>query len=209
MTRQITAGLILGLFCLSANAALISRASGAAYSDDVLNITWITDANLAQTSAYDADGLMTFAQTEAWIASLNTAGYLGASDWRLPTSTQPDASCSIQDGWGTYGTGCTGAEMGHLSNVDGIRANQPGPFTNLQPGNYYWTGTDSVCCTSVAFVLAFSNGYQGADSKTTGHYAWAVRSGDIAAVPVPAAAWLIAPAFGLLAPWVRRRQATA
>lgn len=30
-----------------------------------------------------------------------------------------------------------------------------------------------------------------------------------AVVPIPAAAWLIAPAVGLLAPWVKRRQATA
>jgi len=29
-----------------------------------------------------------------------------------------------------------------------------------------------------------------------------------AVIPLPAAAWLIAPAFGLLAPWLKRRQAT-
>jgi len=36
-------------------------------------------------------------------------------------------------------------------------------------------------------------------------------TGDISytAVPLPGVAWLLAPAFGLLAPWVRRRPATA
>ena len=39
------------------NAALIDRGGGLIY-DDVLDITWLQDANYAQTSGYDADGFM-------------------------------------------------------------------------------------------------------------------------------------------------------
>ncbi len=44
-----------------------------AYYDTVLDITWLADANYAQTSGYDADGMMDYR-----LASL------GFSNWRLP-----------------------------------------------------------------------------------------------------------------------------
>ena len=37
-----------------------SAASFEAYYDTVLDITWLADANYAQTSGYDADGRMTW-----------------------------------------------------------------------------------------------------------------------------------------------------
>jgi hypothetical protein len=51
----------------STHAALLSRASGQAYYDTVLNITWIADANLADTNAFgvtgiNANGSMTWAK---------------------------------------------------------------------------------------------------------------------------------------------------
>jgi len=50
----ISAGLIsLGLVS-SADAALVSRLGGLTYYDDVANLTWLADANYAQTSGYDA-----------------------------------------------------------------------------------------------------------------------------------------------------------
>ncbi|NDY93365.1 hypothetical protein [Ideonella livida] len=39
------------------NAALYQRSGGMVY-DSALNITWIADMNLAKTSDYDSDGLM-------------------------------------------------------------------------------------------------------------------------------------------------------
>jgi len=62
---------------------------------------------------------------------------MGPFDWRLPTTLQPDASCSTQSDPGGglplqgSGYGCTGSEMGHLFNVDGITAYAMGPFTNV------------------------------------------------------------------------------
>ena len=42
----------------SSHAALYDRGNGLIY-DDVLNITWMQDANYAKTSGYDPDGAMT------------------------------------------------------------------------------------------------------------------------------------------------------
>lgn len=66
---------------MSANAALIERLGGLAYYDDVADLTWLADANYAQTSGYDANGRMTWADANAWAAGLEVAGVTG---WRLP-----------------------------------------------------------------------------------------------------------------------------
>jgi len=50
----------------SANAALLERLGGLAYYDTEADLTWLADANYAQTSGYDADGLMTWQQSMDW-----------------------------------------------------------------------------------------------------------------------------------------------
>lgn len=71
-----------------ANAALIDRGNGLVY-DDVLDVTWLKDANYAQTSGFDSDGLMTWDSAIAWAAGLNFGGF---DDWRLPTITVTDTN---------------------------------------------------------------------------------------------------------------------
>jgi hypothetical protein len=103
-----------------------------AYYDTVLGITWLADANYAQTSGYDPDGLMTW-DTAAnlvtgWAATLNPYGS-GITGWRLPTvspvdgTTADDANTSnigTEDrGYnisapGTLYAGSTASEMAHL-----------------------------------------------------------------------------------------------
>jgi len=65
----------------TAQATLIDRTGGLIY-DDVLDITWLQDANYAQTSGYDTDGQMTWDNAFAWADGLSYGGY---DDWRLPT----------------------------------------------------------------------------------------------------------------------------
>ena len=65
----------------SAEAALYDRGLGLIY-DDVLDVTWLQDANYAKTSGYDSDGLMDWQNAKTWAESLSYAGF---SDWRLPT----------------------------------------------------------------------------------------------------------------------------
>jgi hypothetical protein len=54
-------------------AALHDRGGGLIY-DDVLDITWLADANYAQTSGYDSDGQMTFILANTWATGLSYGG---------------------------------------------------------------------------------------------------------------------------------------
>ena len=80
-----------------------------------------------------------------------------------------------------------------------------GPFSNLQP-YIYWTKNENAGETFRAWSVHFGAGSQDSYLKSSTVYAWAVRNGDIAlaAVPVPAAAWLFGSTLGVLG-WVRRR----
>jgi len=90
-----------------AEAALLSRLGGKAIYDDVANLTWLQDANYAQTSGYDADGRMTWADATLWAGSLNIDGVTG---WRLPAGPW---SVGWIPGGCCWTTG--GGEMGNLT----------------------------------------------------------------------------------------------
>jgi len=192
-------GVILLLVVGSAQAALIDRGEGFIY-DDVLDVTWAQNANI--------NGADTWDDQVAWADdySQTHSVYGTFDDWRLATTLQPDASCSSQSGSTSYGYNCTGSEMGHLFNVDGISSSTMGLFTNVQ-SDVYWSGTEYAPITTSAWNFYFSFGFQGYDNKDIYNYAWAVRDGDVAAsvVPIPAAAWLFGSGLGLLG-WLRRRQ---
>jgi len=100
-----------------------------AYYDTDLNITWLADANYAQTSGYDSSGAMDWANSNLWAANLSlTDGISIYDNWRLPTvnpvngisfnyttsyigSTDQGYNSSEQ---GTAYAGSTGSEMAHL-----------------------------------------------------------------------------------------------
>lgn len=190
-------GLLLSLNALTAQASLIARSGDMVYDTD-LNITWLKDANYARTSNYDSDGRMTWSSANTWANDLVYGGY---DDWRLPT-TIPALSVFNQ----------TGSEMGHLfySELGGIAFSSIGSvhdadynlFSNIQ--NYaYWSGSEYAPDTSGAWGFATVNGGQYAPDKNVELYAWAVRSGDVAApaqsnnVPEPGSLALLG--LGLLA----------
>jgi hypothetical protein len=166
------------------------------------NITWTQDANI--------NGADDWVDQAAWAAGLTLGGF---SEWRLPMTLQPDASCASQNdpggGLPIQGSGfdCTGSEMGHLFNVDGITASTPGLFTNVI-SSAYWSGTEFAPVTTSAWAFGMGNGLQGGSSKSDPLFALAVHDGNIggAVVPVPAAVWLFGSALGLLG-WMRWRKA--
>jgi hypothetical protein len=103
-------------FGLTANAALINRGSGMVY-DDVLDVTWLQDANYAKTSGFDSDGFMSWDLATNWASNLVFGGY---SDWRLPT-TNPINGVSFNRGFSFNGTTDRGfnidpsaSELGHM-----------------------------------------------------------------------------------------------
>lgn len=198
----------LAVVSFSADAALVSRLGGLAYYDDVADLTWLADANAAQTSGYDTDGRMTWATASSWAAGLDVAGVTG---WRLPDTIDVD-----NDG-PTYTNFYQGVDSGYnitthseLSNMfynvlgntasydtSGVATGctapnycltNTGPFSNLQ-SDFYWA-REYAPSTNGAWYFNMSSGFQLHLSKTDNLYAWAVQSGDVSAVPVPAAMWL-------------------
>ena len=192
-----------------AQATLIDRGSGLIY-DDVLNITWLQDANYAKTSGYDADGRMNWANANAWAASLSYGGY---DDWRLPTLTPIGANFkynfsnngSTDEGYNITSPHSEMAYMYYvnLANlgfctpngggspmscivpkgyglVDGPALNDESLFTNLQSSEY-WSGLEYAPDTRNAWYFSPPFGGQNDDRKDASHYAWAVRPGDVAA----------------------------
>ncbi len=49
----------------------------------------------------------------------------------------------------------------------------------------YWSGTEYAPNPVYAWFFDTSDGLQNVDGKVNSYYAWAVRSGDVAAVPEP------------------------
>jgi Protein of unknown function (DUF1566) len=213
--------LLLVLVSATSNATLLSRLSGQAYYDTVLNVTWLADANYAKTSGFDATGQVSWTQALAFIGALNTADYLGVNHWRLPTATDtgtPGCNFAVAGTDCGYNVDLATGEMAHLfyeslGNTGAyntsavvqpcISASLPyclsnaGPFSSLQP-SIYWSGAEYAPDTIRAWDFVFSSGIQFADAKTSNGFAWPVLDGDIAAVPVPSAAGLLASAFCLL-----------
>jgi hypothetical protein len=172
--------MVIGL-SVSAHATLVDMNDGTIYDTDT-QLSWLKDAKYSQTSGYDADGQMTWADANTWAASLNAgSGFAGFTNWRLPTTAQPDTTCSTQSGGDSYGWNCTNSEMGHLyytelGNAAGGPLTNTGPFTNVQ-ASLYWSGTEYAPNPSNAWVFHFTNGHQVNLNKADFLFAWAVRPG--------------------------------
>jgi hypothetical protein len=205
-------GCTLLILALPAQAALHGRdldgnpATFEAYYDDVLNVTWLADANYARTSGRDADGKMTWPTATSWVENLD---YFGVTGWRLPALGPRDGSSydhtfsnngTTDEGFGIRGTH---SELAHLYYVtlgnkglctpddddpdgctvqNGWGLKNAGPFLNVGAIAGHWTGTESMCpCGSLkTWLVDLATGRQGQLLGTNLQGAWPVRDGDVA-----------------------------
>lgn len=77
---------IFSMVSAVSSAALYDRGGGLLY-DDVLNLTWLQDANYAKTSGYDSDGNLTWSGAMSFASNLSyydSVREITYDDWRLP-----------------------------------------------------------------------------------------------------------------------------
>ena len=134
-------------------------------------------------------GAMTWWGAQAWANNLRLGGVTG---WTLPTTA--DAANP-----NNYGYNITTSQLGDLfyNQLGGVAGSS---ITTTHNANYnlfsnvqsyvYWSSSEYAPDPYDAWDFGTANGYQFNINKYSQFYAWAVRPGDVAAVPVPGAFWL-------------------
>ncbi len=206
------------------------------YYDDVLDITWLADANLSASNTFgvsgiDAAGKMNWDSAVSFVAAMNAANYLGSNQWRLPAFIDIDNDGCVDDfsysgtdcGYNVVSTGPNASEMASLfyetldniaffdedgNAVSGGGLQNTGPFSNLK-SKLYWYGQELNGDASQAWYFGMPSGAQRPREKTRLHFVLPVVDGNyfgVAVVPVPSAIWLFGSALGLFG-WLRSRKA--
>lgn len=248
----------------AAHAALHDRGGGLIY-DDVLNVTWLQNANYAKvdlnsagrvaniindigavsghtliSSDFDtATGKMTWWGAMAWAQDLeyrDAVRNVTLTGWQLPTVGPVNGSTfNVSEltfnGTTDRGYGITSPQsqmsymyyvnLGNLGfcSSDGTCPRPGGggglwnstPFLNIQQW-YYHSGTvgaqpgAGISESDGDFQFFFYAGDQDASYKSYLEYAWAVRPGDVAAVPEPEIYAMMLVGLGLIGTLVHKRQ---
>ena len=184
--------------------------------DNVLNVTWLRNAN--------ANGAMTWTQANTWAANLVVGAY---DDWRLPTMVDtPNATLSYTGGT-DYGynvrttSGSTVySEMASLwydtlgnKAVYDVFGNSPqagwgltntGDFQNLQE-SFYWSGLEYE--PDGGWYFDTPAGFQGIRDGWRSMHAMAVRDGNVSPVPEPETYALMLAGLAVVGAAARRRKA--
>ena len=147
----------------------------AMYYDSTLSITILGNWNIG-TGPWSATAAAGSAQALAEMAGFTATGLTG---WVLPT------------GNGSQSAGASNQYLSIWQDVGSSLHGLQGQFDGVQ-NSVYWSGTEFTP-GSTAWLFNTSNGYQGInyEGPTTGYFAVAVRPGEISAVPLPGAAWLL------------------
>jgi hypothetical protein len=176
---SIIAFLVTG-FSMQAHSGLLVRGvddlGNRLIYDNDLDITWYDYRGLAETWQNQLD----------WASGLVVNfGVNVYDDWRLPTTTQPDPGCSVQDDFGAdyplqgSGYNCADSEMGHVYYTEGGFTPM---FRNYLEDRTYWSGTEWAPSQGFAWYFNTIGGYQDNIRTDYNYYlAMAVRNGDVSA----------------------------
>lgn len=206
-------GFLFVLMSFSSSAALVGRdldgnsSTFEAYYDDILDITWLADANLASSNKFgiggiNTDGSMSWNEAMNWVAGMNNQSYFGFDAWRLPSIVGSGGSEILflfSEYFGrTQTSNLTTTSSGF--SFSSSTSEDESAFSNIQNLVGYWS-EDAAGANAYAF--ASSDLSQGLIPKSfeSYFYAWAVADGDVfgranaTVVPVPAAVWLFGSAL--------------
>jgi hypothetical protein len=190
---------------LQAGATLLLTPDGAIVYDTVNNVSWLANSNLAATNRFglpicgssgtqpciDPSGSMSYQAASAWVKGMNSANYLGHSNWQLPTTPSTDNGCGkTGPQQNNFGFGCSASAFGSLYyNELGLKAPNTavpipiataGPFSNFEP-SLYWSQTSAGQAGYSTF--SFNSGFQGANTAPNFLYMLPMIPGKIPGTP--------------------------
>ena len=154
--------------------------------DDVLDITWLADANLSSSNNY-GHSFTQFGShwnvANNFIDSLNSISYLGHDSWRLPGGSCQGSGCGENIGYISdellfhHYQNFESLENSHM--INGLNILNISLFSNVQ--SHYWTSTKHGYVSPIRYSWGGQNlVYINGPSHT-----WPVHDGDIGLAPVP------------------------
>lgn len=152
------------------NAELIDHHDGTVY-DNVLNITWLQDANYANTSGFRsggyAPGRMGWADADSWTGQLNIGGH---ANWHLPTAGQlRHLNRSTLNNPGYREPGWSQYNPNYNS----------GPFTSIAGLSPYWGSGATGVGKHEGYNMRIAAGI-GSFGDSLSFYVWPVHNGNVA-----------------------------
>jgi len=156
-------------------------ADNLSYYDSVRNVTWddwrlpsVVDTGTAGCNiAYSGTDCGWNVQTKTGSTVYSELAYMYYVN--LGLLADHDISGNSQANFGIFGNGTSNG-----TDSISIGQNDVGLIHHLQ-AFVYWSGTEYAPNTDFAWFFNFRVGNQGASTKDDGVFAWAVRSGDVAA----------------------------
>ncbi|MBF0539181.1 MAG: DUF1566 domain-containing protein [Nitrospirae bacterium] len=132
-------------------------------TDTLTGLLWSRDAG-TPTVGSCIGGYMNWQGALNYVKCLNTANYLGYSDWRLPNRKE---LMSLVD-HGTYNPSVPSGSL----------------FSNVQ-SNVYWASTTYAKDTSTAWIVYMAEGRVNTGVKSNGYSVWPVRTVQSMPTPTP------------------------
>ena len=167
-------------------AVSIGGGTNNAVYDNVLDITWLANANLAASNTFgvsgiDASGFMNWNTANEWTTAMNASngglGYLGVKTWRQP-EVNPVNGTSFNTTFTYDGSTDTGFQLSaprgtiipnnNPNNPNNPNGQSPG-FTGSELAYHYYNNLDAVGArygTGTTFTTTLSNSVSGVDDST-------------------------------------------